>query len=145
MPMCSSRATIRRGRSRSSAEARAVPPGCAKLSHVDFDEALAKLGFAPSQQRAFGVAGATRYEARPNSFMTYTVDALDDGTAIFSWEFALGDYLADRGLQMGSDEALNQFVFPRQDLRGAQSGAWLVGAIEQTEAMLSMIRLDRPE
>ncbi|MEX1262719.1 MAG: hypothetical protein WEE66_02095 [Actinomycetota bacterium] len=39
----------------------------------------------------------------------------------------------------------NQFVFPRQDLRGSQSGAWLVAAVEQTEAMLSTIRLDRPE
>lgn len=112
---------------------------------MDFDEALANLGFAPSQERAFGARGAKLYEARPNAFMTYTVHALDDGTAIFSWEFALGDYLAGRGLQVGSDEALNQFVFPRQDLRGSQSGVWLVAAVEQTEAMLSTIRLDRPE
>jgi hypothetical protein len=27
---------------------------------------------------------------------------------MFTWEFALGDYLAGRGLQVGSDEALNQ-------------------------------------
>ena len=111
---------------------------------MDFDGALTTLGFALSQERAFGARGAKLYEARPNQFMTYTVHALDDGTAIFSWEFALGDYLAGRGLQVGSDEALNQFVFPRQDLRGSQSGAWLIGAIEQTEAMLSTIRLDRP-
>ena len=112
---------------------------------MDFDEALVKLGFAPSQERAFGARGTRLYEARPNTFMTYSVHALEDGTAILSWEFALGDYLAGRGLQVGSDEALNQFVFPRQDLRGAQSGAWLVAAVEQTEAMLSTIRLDRPE
>ena len=48
------------------------------------------------------------------------------------------------GLQVGSDEALNQFVFPREDLRGQQSGAWLVSAIEQTEALLSSVRLDQP-
>ena len=64
---------------------------------------------------------------------------------MFSWEFALGDYLAGRGIQMGSDEALNQFVYPRVDLRGPHDGAWLVSAVEQTEAMLSTIRLDRPE
>ena len=75
---------------------------------MDFDEALATLGFAPSQERAFGARGAKLYEARPNPYMTYTVHALDDGTAIFSWEFALGDYLAGRGLQVGSDETLNQ-------------------------------------
>ena len=75
---------------------------------MDFDEALVKLGFAPSQERAFGARGTRLYEARPNAFMTYTVHALEDGTAIFSWGFALGDYLAGRGLQVGSDEALNQ-------------------------------------
>ncbi|CAN5816306.1 hypothetical protein BH18ACT17_BH18ACT17_09220 [soil metagenome] len=112
---------------------------------MEFEEALAKLGFRSSEQRAFGRRDAALYEARPNAFMTYTVHAFDDGTAIFSWEFALGDYLAGRGLQLGSDEALNQYVFPRDDLRGSQSGAWLVGAVEQTEAMLSTIRLDRPE
>ena len=112
---------------------------------MDFEEALAKLGFRRSEQRAFGRRGASLFEAHPNAFMTYTVHAFDDGTAIFSWEFALGDFLAGRGLQVGSDEALNQFVYPRSDLRGSQSGAWLVGAIEQTEAMLSTIRLDRPE
>ena len=111
---------------------------------MDFEEALAKLDFRLGEKRAFG-GGARLYDARPNTFMTYTVQAFDDGTAIFSWEFALGEYLTGRGLQVGSDEALNQFVFPRQDLRGRQDGAWLVGAVEQTEAMLSTIRLDRPE
>jgi len=112
---------------------------------VEFDEALTKLGFRESEQRAFGSGGTRLFESHPNRFMTYSVHAADDGTAIFSWEFALGDYLADRGLQVGSDEALNQFVFPREDLRGMQTGAWLTAAIEQTEAMLSTIRLDRPE
>lgn len=111
---------------------------------MDFEEALSTLGFAPSELRAFAGPGARLFEAHPNAFMTYTVHAFDDGTAMFSWEFALGDYLAGRGLQVGSDEALNQYVFPRDDLRGPQDGAWLVAAIEQTEAMLSTIRLDRP-
>jgi hypothetical protein len=112
---------------------------------MDFDDALERLGFRPSDERSFGAASERRYEAHPNAFMTYTVQAFDDATAMFSWEFALGDFLAGRGIQMGSDEALNQFVYPREDLRGPQEGAWLVNAVEQTEAMLSTIRLDRPE
>ena len=111
---------------------------------MDFDEALTRLGFAPSTERAFTARGGKRYDAHPSDFMTYTVSAFDDGTAIFSWEFALGDFLAGKGLQLGSDEALNQYLFPREDLRGEQSGAWLVGVVEQTEALLSTIRLDRP-
>jgi hypothetical protein len=111
---------------------------------MDFEEALGTLGFRRGEKRAFG-SGSVVYESHPNAFMTYTVQAVEDGSAIFSWEFALGEYLAGRGLQMGSDEALNQFVFPREDLRGQQTGAWLASAIEQTEAMLSSIRLDQPE
>ena len=110
---------------------------------MDFEEALASLGFRRGEKRAFG-SGAVMYESHPNAFMTYTVQAFDDGTAILSWEFALGEYLAGRGLQVGSDEALNQFVFPREDLRGQQSSAWLVSAIAQTEALLSSVRLDQP-
>ena len=112
---------------------------------MHFQEALATLGFRPSDERAFGNRDTTLYEAHPNRYMTYTVHAFDDGTAMFTWEFALGDYLAGRGLQVGSDEALNQFIYPREDLRGPQDGAWLVSAVGQTEAMLSTIRLDRPE
>lgn len=111
---------------------------------MDFQETLARLGFRPSEERTFGVRGTGRYESRPNRFMTYSVQTFSDGSAMFSWEFAIGDYLAGRGIQMGSDEALNQFVYPREDLRGDQDGAWLVSAVERTEAMLSTIRLDRP-
>jgi len=41
--------------------------------------------------------------------MTYTVQAFQDGTALFTWEFAVGEYLATKGIQSGSDETLNQF------------------------------------
>lgn len=111
---------------------------------MEFDEALERFGFRPREERGLG-RGAQLFQSNPNRYLTYTVHAYPDGAAIFSWEFALGEYLAGRGMQVGSDEALNQFVFPRQDLRGRQDGAWLVGAVEQTEAMLSTIRLDRPE
>jgi hypothetical protein len=137
---------VKRARSRSCAEAGPVlPRSVCQASCMDFDDALVGLGFAPSTDRAFTARAGRRYEARPNEFMTYTVNAFDDGTAIFSWEFALGDFLAGKGLQLGSDEALNQYVFPREDLRGEQSGAWLVAAMEQTEALLSTIRFDRPD
>ena len=71
--------------------------------------------------------------------------AYPDGSAIFSWEFALGEYLLRKGIQVGSDETLNQFAFPREELRGSQDGTWLTSAIERTEAMLADLRLDRPE
>lgn len=110
---------------------------------MDFDEALARYGFARSADRV--PRGVRAFVARPNPFLTYTVQAFEDGTALFSWEFAVGEYLATKGIQFGSDETLNQFMFPRQDDRGPQDAAWLAGAIERAEALLSSVRFDVPE
>jgi hypothetical protein len=109
---------------------------------VEFREALERLAFRGSDDRGIGAAGAELFTATPNRYMTYTVHAFPDGTAIFSWEFAIADYLATKGIQIGSDEALNQFMYPRTEIRGQQDGAWLVGAVEQTEAMLADLRFD---
>jgi hypothetical protein len=110
---------------------------------VDFEEALATLGFEPETGRA--PRGVRVYNAHPHPFLTYTVQAFEDGSALFTFEFALGEYLATKGIQVGSDEALNQFAYPRQDLRGRQDGAWLSSAVEQAETLLADIRLDRAD
>ena len=83
--------------------------------------------------------------AHPNRYLTYTVQAFEDGTALFSWEFAVGEYLATRDIQLGSDETLNQFMFPRRDDRGGQDASWLAEAIGRAEAHLASIRLDAPD
>jgi hypothetical protein len=110
---------------------------------MDFDEALAANGFRPSAERS--PRGAHVYEAHPNGYLTYTVQAFDDGTALFTFEFAIGAYLSTKGIQIGSDETLNQFAYPRQDVRGQQDAAWLTAAIERAEALLADVRLDLPE
>jgi hypothetical protein len=112
---------------------------------VEFGEALERFGFTPSEGRGFGGRDAELFVASPNRYMTYTVYAYGDGSAIFTWEFALGEYLLTRGIQFGSDETLNQFAYPRQDVRGQQDGTWLAAAIEQAEALLADVRLDRPD
>jgi len=110
---------------------------------VDFEEALAERGFRPGVGRS--PRGVRAFVAQPNAFLTYTVQALGDGTALFTWEFAVGEYLRTQGIQFGSDETLNQFMFPRQDDRGAQEAAWLADAIERAEAQLASLRFDRPD
>lgn len=108
-----------------------------------FEQGLADRGFAPESGRT--PRGVVVWNAHPNRYLTYTVQAFDDGSALFSFEFALGEYLATKGIQVGSDEALNQFAYPRQDIRGPQDGAWLASAIEQAESLLADVRLDRPD
>jgi len=110
---------------------------------MDFGEALARYGFRPGSDRA--PRGARVFVAQPNRYLTYTVQMFDDGTALFSWEFAIGEYLATKSIQFGSDETLNQFAYPRVDSRGPQEGAWLTGAIDEAEALLADVRLLRPE
>ena len=109
---------------------------------MGFEEELAELGFHPATERS--ARGAQTYVAEPNPYLTYTVQAFDDGTALFTWEFAVGEYLRTKGIQFGSDETLNQFAFPREDTRGPQEGAWLADAIERAEAQLASIRFDNP-
>lgn len=109
---------------------------------MEFEEALATLGFRPAAGRA--PRGVQVLVAHPNPFLTYTVQAFDDGTALFTWEFAVGEYLRTKGIQFGSDETLNQFAFPREDIRGSQDGTWLLEAVERAQAQLASVRFDRP-
>ena len=110
---------------------------------MEFGEALEKLGFEPETGRT--PRGVRVYEVHPNRYLTYSVQAFEDGGALFTFEFAIGEYLLTKGIQIGSDETLNQFAYPRQDIRGPQDAAWLTSAIEQAEALLADVRLDRPE
>src|SRR5262245_16368285 len=110
---------------------------------MDFGASIASLGFAASGDRA--PRGVRVFTSSPNRFLTFTVQAFEDGTALFSWEFAVGEYLATKGIQFGSDETLNQFAFPREDERGPQEVEWLAGCIERAEAQLASVRFDDPE
>lgn len=75
---------------------------------MEFAEALERFGFG---ERRDGRSESRLFLAQPNPYLTYTVHAYEDGTALFSWEFALGEYLLTKGIQFGSDETLNQFEF----------------------------------
>jgi hypothetical protein len=109
---------------------------------VDFEEALVEHGFHPAAGRT--PRGVQVLIAEPNPYLTFTVQAFDDGTALFSWEFAVGEYLRTKGIQFGSDETLNQFMFPREDSRGPQKGEWLADAIQRAQTQLASLRFDRP-
>jgi hypothetical protein len=110
---------------------------------VDFFAALSRLGFRPAQDRPS--RGVESFVSQPNRFLTYWVKVYDDGTALFTWEFAITDYLQERGFQLGSSEALNLFLFPAEDLRGSQDPAWLTSAVDRTEAHLREIDFLDPD
>jgi hypothetical protein len=102
-----------------------------------FADDIDRLGFTLDRESH----GTAYFVRRPTPYLTYWVQAYDDGTALFTWEFAIGEYAASRGLQVGSDEHLNTFLFPRQDGRGPQDAAWLASQLERTEALLRSVSL----
>jgi hypothetical protein len=110
---------------------------------VSFEDDLATLGFRPETGRS--PRGVRIFTSHPSPFLTFTVQAFEDATALFTWEFAVGEYLSTKGLQLGSDETLNQFLFPRSDDRGPQDVAWVASQIEKAEQTLASVRLDRPD
>src|SRR5436309_14679250 len=110
---------------------------------MEFAEALSRLGFRLSQERAS--RGARMYSLSPNRYVTYWVHQYDDGTALFTWEFAITDYLLERGIQLGSSESLNLYMYPREDLRGRQESAWLAEAIDQAESKLRSVDFADPD
>jgi hypothetical protein len=105
------------------------------VSTPGFEDALARHGFREVLDRR----DVRYYAASPSPYLTYSVHVEPDGTALFSWEFAIGEYMSSLGLQVGSDEHLNTFLFPREDTRGPQEPAWLAAQVERTEALLRSI------
>lgn len=104
---------------------------------MTFEGSLAALGFAFDRD----ARGVRHYAKRPSPYLTFWVQAHEDGTALFTWEFAIAEYASTLGLQVGSDEHLNTFLYPREDARGPQEPAWLASQIERTEALLRSIAL----
>ena len=113
------------------------------LLGVEFESALADLGFTRTRAPVSG--GEVRYESHPNRYLTYWVHAFRDGTALFTFEFAIAEYVSRLGLQIGSNEELNQFLYPQSDVKGNQDGAWLAAAIEYAETLLASVHLADPD
>lgn len=113
------------------------------LAAVDFLETASRYGFEPAQDRP--QRGVRTLSARANRFLTYWLHAYEDGTALLTWEFAVADYLLEQGIQLGSSESLNLFMFPTEDERGPQDPAWLTHALDQVEARLRAVSFADPD
>jgi len=111
---------------------RAGPGECRAMA---FDDELALLGYRPAQEKR---DGTRTFSLARNRFLTYWLHLpADDGVALFTWEFAIGEYMDEYGLQVGANEPLNQFLFPQVDVEVPQDMAEVVKAMERTEAMFA--------
>lgn len=107
--------------------------------NAEFDRDLQDLGFRLVQE---GRGGALHYQRRQSAYLIYWVhhDPRDD-TALFTWELAIGEYLDGRDLQVGANEPLNQFVFPKHDAKGPATPAFVVSEIDRAEDRLRALDL----
>src|SRR5688500_10706232 len=102
-----------------------------------FQEDLIALGFRPVQDRGGGVV---QYQLAATPYLTYWAhwNSLD-ATVLFTWELAIGEMLNGLELQVGSNEHLNQFLFPRYDARGREDIAFVVAEMNRVEQVLRSI------
>ena len=107
-----------------------------------FDDELRVVGFQATQTRR---GGSVAWSLTRNRHLTYWLHVPDDGgQALFTWEFAIGAYMDEYGLQLGTNEPLNQFLFPQTDRVVDQELAEVLKAIEQTEATFAGMDFGSP-
>jgi len=110
---------------------------------VAFDDELRLVGFQPGPLRR---DGATAWSLVRNRHLTYWLHVPPDaGVALLTWEFAIGAYMDEYGLQLGTNEPLNQFLFPQTDREVDQNLTAVLRAIEQTESMFAGMDFGRPD
>ena len=102
-----------------------------------FQADLLALGFRPVQDRGTGVI---QYAASATPYLTYWVHwDTAEGTVLFTWEHAVGELVSGLDLQIGSNEHLNQFMFPKHDARGPQDIGFVVQEMDRVEQLLRSI------
>jgi hypothetical protein len=97
-----------------------------------FDDDLKLVGFRLAQERRDG----TRTFSLPrNRYLIYWlhVPARQDEPALFTWEFAIGEYMDEYGFQVGSNEPLNQYLYPQADTEVSQDIASVIKTVERLE------------
>ena len=111
-----------------------VAPARSRLHNArvaGFDEELKLVGFTLTQEKR---DGSRSFSLARNRFLTYWLHVPYDGLALFTWELAIGEYMHEYGLQLGTNEPLNQFLFPQVDQELEPDLAEVVKAMERVEA-----------
>ena len=104
-----------------------------------FHADLTALGFKLIQQDRKGIA---QYSWKATRYLTYWLHwNTYDGDVLFTWELDLGDFMHDRGLQVGANETLNTFLFPQYDAKGPAEIQFVVQELDRAEIFLKNVDL----
>lgn len=113
--------------------------GAQEAFHAD----LEALGYRLLEQRR---TGERHYALTVSRYLSYSVH-WDPAVrrATFTWEHAIGEFMGDRGMQVGSNEPLNSFLYPQHDAQGPEDVAFVVGEMDRIEAILRSLDLAAPD
>jgi hypothetical protein len=105
----------------------------------EFERDLSDLDFRFIQE---GRGGVRQHSRRVTRYLTcWAHHDPQAGNVLITWEHAIGEYLDGLGLQVGSNEPLNQFLFPQRDVRGPAEASFVVTEIERVETLLRSVDL----
>lgn len=106
-----------------------------------FHHDLLALGFAAVQKDRRGVL---QYARKPNRYLTEWVH--DDGRdALFTWEYALGEFCESAGWQIGSAEASAHILYPQFDVQLDRDVEAIAVEVARLEGRLSGLNLADPD
>lgn len=101
---------------------------------VSLEADLEALGFRLVEQRR---TGDVQFSHNASRYLVYWVHwNPDEDHCLFTWELAIGEFMGDHGLQIGSNDPLNLFLFPSSDARGPATAEFVVTEMNRTEAIL---------
>lgn len=108
---------------------------------AEFHEGLDALGFVFVQ---LGVRGGVQFARAPNRFLTEWVH--DHGTtALFTWEFAFGDWARAQGWQAGTSDTSAQVLYPTHDVWLERDIDAVAVEIQRLESRLARLDLSHPQ
>lgn len=104
------------------------------MADDSLEQQLTDLGF-----REVGRSrGRPQWQAGVNRHLRFTL-FLEDDHVLLTWRFGLGEFMLDRGWQIGGAESASQELYPQRDVRLPADVAEVEAEIRRT---LGQLRLD---
>lgn len=97
------------------------------------EDDLTALGFRQVGQSR----GRPQWSAGVNSYLQFTL-FLEPSSILLTWRFGLGEFMLDRGWQIGGAESASQELYPQRDVRLPADADAVAAEIRRTLGQLQL-------
>ena len=94
---------------------------------------LTELGFREVGQSR----GRPQWAAGVNRYLQFTL-YLEPSSILLTWRFGLGDFMLDRGWQIGGAESASQELYPQRDVRLPADADAVAAEVRRTLGQLQL-------